>query len=164
MEKIISIATVLFQLFIAFVGLLIIYMVFALLDMTEINFPNAVGFIIFQPLWGILICGLTIIACIILGLPIRLNPKLNKWWSKRPIIIFIGVMIGLLLLLLSLNSHLMQTAKFTIDGKEQTKLIPNSVLVVTGWFLTAFCLLHFYPLAAIKWLIKKIWPGRKVKL
>jgi len=41
-----------------------------------------------------------------------------------------------------------------MDGKEQTKEIPNSILALSGWLLTAFSLLHFYPATIIKWLKK----------
>ena len=125
--------------------------------MTDFDLPTGVGFIIFQPIFGIFLSGLTILACIILGLPIRLIPNIYNWWSKRPYIIFAGIFIGLILVLLSLNSHFTETAKVTIDDEEQTKEIPNSILALTGWALTAFSFLHFYPMTIIKWIKKRIW-------
>lgn len=131
--------------------------------MNDFDVPSGIGFLIFQPAFGIIISGLTIIACTILGLPIRLIPRLHKWWSRKPLIVFVGVFIGLILLLLSLNSHFTETAKINVDGTEQTKEIPNSILVSTGWLLIAFCLLHFYPVPIIKWLKKKIWTKATTK-
>ena len=155
MNKIISLATITFQLFTAFGGLFIIYIIFAVLDMNDFDLPSGIGFLIFQPAYGFIISGLTIVACIILGLPIRLIPRVYNWWSRKPVIIFIGIFIGLILLLLSLNSHFTETAKINVDGVDRTKEIPNSILVSIGWLLTAFCLLHFYPFPIIKWLRKK---------
>ena len=143
--------------FSTFVVLFVIYIIFALLDMTDFDLPTGVGFLIFQPVFGIILSSFTILVCIILGLPIRLIPKLYRWWSNRPYIIFVGVFVGLTLLLLSLNSHFTETAKVTIDDKEQTKEIPNSMLALTGWVVTSFSFLHFYPMTIIKWIKKKIW-------
>src|ERR1700730_10014122 len=125
--------------------------------MNEFDLPSGVGFLIFQPVFGVILSGLTIIACLIIGLPIRLIPELYNWWSKRPLIIFVGVAIGLILLFFSLTSNFTETAKIVIDGEERTKQIPNTILAITGWFLTAFSLLHFYPLTIIKWFKEKIF-------
>jgi hypothetical protein len=155
-KKLISIATIIFQIFIAFVVLFVIYIIFALLDMNDFDFANGVGFLIFQPLYGFIFSALTIAVCITVGLPIRLIPKLFKWWSLKPIIVFVGVIIGLILLIISLNSHFTETTNVTINGEQTVKQIPNITLALTGWFLTAFCLLHFYPLTIIKWFKTKV--------
>jgi hypothetical protein len=36
-----------------------------------------------------------------------------------------------------------------LDEETVTRSMPNSTLAVIGWFLLAFCMLHFYPLALL---------------
>ena len=129
--------------------------------MNDFDLPSGIGFLIFQPVFGIVLSGLTIIACTILGLPIRLSPRLYNWWSERPFIIFIAVTVGLILLIMSL--FFTETINAVSDGEEKTKQIPNISLAVTGWVLTAFSLLHFYPMTIIKWLKKKLWRNATTK-
>jgi hypothetical protein len=155
MKKFISLSTILFQLFITFVALFVIYLIFALLDMDEFDMITEGAFLIFQPIFAIILSTLTIVACIIVGLPIRLLPRVKMWWSSRPIIPFITLTIGIILLLLSLNANLTETRIVTIDGIEREKEIPNYSLSLTGWFMTAFSLLHFYPMTVLKWLKDK---------
>lgn len=157
MRKLISISTVLFQLFITFGVLFVTYIIFALLDMDEFDLITEGAFLIFQPIFGIILSILTIIVCAIVGLPIRLIPKVYSWWSSKPVLVFACVTVGIILMFLSLNGNFTETAQVTIDGEERSKEIPNSYLVVTGWFLTAFSLLHFYPMPLIEWFKNKIW-------
>lgn len=157
MRKLISISTVLFQLFITFGVLFVTYIIFALFDMDEFDLIREGAFLIFQPIFGIILSILTIIVCAIVGLPIRLIPKVYSWWSSKPVLAFACVTIGIILMFLSLNVNFTETAQVTIDGEERSKEIPNSCLVVTGWFLSAFSLLHFYPMPLIKWFKNKVW-------
>ena len=159
MKKLISIFSVLFQFISTLIVLFIIYIILAFLDNLNNNdpdFPNAIGFVIIQPVFGIIFVFLTIFICTIVGLPIRLMPKLFNWWNNRPMIILAGVVSGLLLIVMSLIPYFAETAKIVVDGEEKVKQIPNTNLGITGWFLTAFSLLHFYPLSLIKWIIKKL--------
>ena len=156
MKRIISLVTITFQIVSAFVVLFFIYIIFALLDMNDFDMPAAIGFAIFQPVFGFILCCFTILTCIVLGLPIRFIPRLHNWLSARPLIIVIGVCSGFILLLLSLNSTFTDTTKFQIDGAERTKAIPNFAFASIGWFLTAFSLLHFYPGALVKLIVKRI--------
>jgi hypothetical protein len=66
------------------------------------------------------------------------------------------VTIGLILLVASLNSNFMDTTKIVIDGEEKIKDIPNINLCMTGWFLVAFSLLHFYPMTIVNWIKNKL--------
>jgi hypothetical protein len=81
----------------------------------------------------------------IAGLPVRLNKKLNHWWTTNFYISIIGTVCGLTLLLLALLPNFNETATLIIDGQETLKQIPNTILSCAGWFLTAFSLLHLYP-------------------
>jgi hypothetical protein len=159
LKKLISIFSVLFQFISTLIVLFIIYIILAFLDNLNNNdpdFPNAIGFVIIQPVFGIIFVFLTIFICTIVGLPIRLMPKLFNWWNNRPMIILAGVSFGLLLIVMSLIPYFADTAKIVVDGEEKVKQIPNTTLGITGWFLTAFFMLHFYPLSLIKWIINKL--------
>ena len=150
MRKIISISTILFQLFTTAAVLFVTYIIFALIDLDDFDLITEGAFLISQPVYGILITVLTIIVCTIVGLPIRLKKTINKWWSRKPMLVFAGVVIGFILMSLSLNVNFSATTKVIVDGEERSKEIPNCSLLVTGWFLTAFSLLHFYPMPLIQ--------------
>ena len=154
--------TILFQLFLTFGVLFLIYMVFAILDNDEADMITELGLLTIHPLFAAIFSSITIIACILLGLPIRFNSKLNIWWTDKPFVsISVGI-IGLILLLLSLNQNFTESTKVTINEEEVMKQIPNTTLALTGWFLTGFSLLHFYPLTILIFIKNKF--GRRSKL
>jgi len=142
MKKFVSLPIILYQLFITFTTLFVIYLILALLDMDEFDMITEGAFQIFQPLFAITLSTLTIVACIIVGLPKRLLPKVKRWWSRRPFIPAVTLTIGIILLLLSLNENFKETRSIAIDGIEREKDVPNYALALTGWFVTAFALLH----------------------
>jgi hypothetical protein len=150
MKKFVSFPVILFQLFITFITLFVIYLIFALLDMDEFDMITEGAFLIFQPILAIILSTFTIVACIIVGLPIRLLPKVKMWWSRRPVIPAIALTVGIILLILSLNENFTETRNTVIDGIEKEKQIPNYKLAFTGWFMTAFALLHFYPMTILE--------------
>jgi hypothetical protein len=151
-----SLPIILYQLFITFTTLFVIYLIFALLDMDEFDMITEGAFLIFQPLFAIILSTLTIVACTIVGLPIRLLPKVKGWWSRRPFIPAVTLTIGIILLFLSLNENFRETRNIAIDGIEKEKDVPNYDLALTGWFVTAFALLHFYPMAILECLRDKV--------
>lgn len=150
------ITVVVFQLFLTFVALVSIYLVFALLDTEEIDILNVIAFFIFQPIFGILLSSFTIIICLVAGLPIRLIPRVYNWWIRKPLVSFAGCSAGVILLLASLYPDFTETTEVLINMENRVKQVPNLNLAVAGWFLTAFSLLHFYPMSIINWSKKKI--------
>ena len=155
MKKAVPIVTLLFQVFIAFVVLIIVYIIYALADNDEADMVNALGFILFQPLWGFILSSITIALCLLIGLPIRLMARVKQWWYEKPIIPLLGFVIGLLLLLLAFHAAFTETVQVVIDGEPVEKQVPNLTIAVTGWFITAFSLLHFYPQSIIRFLRRK---------
>lgn len=119
-------------------------MVFAFLD-SDFGLDGLFGLVIFQPIIAIILSGLTIFCCLIVGLPIRLNNKLNYWWTTNFYIAIIGTVFGLTFLSLSLLPTFKETVSYDLDGQPTLKQIPNSILAISGWLLTAFSLLHIYP-------------------
>jgi len=144
MSKIIAILTLIFQFALTFIATFCIYMLFVLLD-NDFGIDGLFGLFIIQPIFGLIFSILTIIICLIIGLPIRLNKKLNHWWTTHFYISIIGTICGLTLLLLALLPNFNETVETIIDGQKTLKQIPNLALLCVGWFLTAFSILHIYP-------------------
>ena len=132
------------QIAMTFIATFCIYMVFALLD-SNFGFDGLFGLVIFQPIMAVILSALTIFVCLILGLPIRLNNKLNYWWTTNFYIPIIGTTIGLTLLFLALLPTFSETVTYELDGEPTLKQIPNSIFSIAGWLLTAFSILHIYP-------------------
>ncbi|HWJ26723.1 MAG TPA: hypothetical protein VNS32_09275 [Flavisolibacter sp.] len=148
MKKLSPIQTLLFQLFVTYAVLLIVYLYYAQFDIDDNN-DNPFAFFLFQPIFGFIVSSITVAACLIVGLPIRLIKRLKQWWYTKPVIPLLGVAIGLVLLLLAFYPACQETWKVVIDGEPTQKQVPNIVLSRTGWFVTAFFLLHFYPQSAL---------------
>ena len=144
MSKTITILTLGIQIALTFIATFCIYMVFALLD-SDFGIDGLFGLVIFQPIIAILLSGLTIFSCLILGLPIRLNSKLNSWWTTNFYVSIIGAFIGLTFLVLALLPTYSETVTYDLDGVPTLKQIPNSTFSYIGWLLTAFSILHSYP-------------------
>jgi hypothetical protein len=109
MSKTIIILTLGLQIALTFIATFCIYMVFALLD-SDFGLDGLFGLVIFQPIIAIILSGLTIFVCLIVGLPIRLYNRLNYWWTTNFYIAIIGTVIGLTLLFLSLLPTFSETA------------------------------------------------------
>jgi len=156
MKKIFSVSRVLFQVFSTGFVLFCIFMFFALLDNNEADTVNMIVLFVIQPVYGLLVIAVTLLICGVAGLPVRLNSKINEWWKARPYISIAGIVAGIVLLLLSLNSHFSMEETVTINEEKVVKEIPNISMAITGWFLTAFSLLHFYPESLLRYAKKKL--------
>jgi hypothetical protein len=144
MSKTLTILTLGLQIALTFVVTFCIYMIFALID-SDFGIDGLFGLFIIQPIFAIILSGLTILVCLIVGLPIRLNRKINYWWTTNFYLSIIGTVIGLTLLLIALYPAFSETVTIDLDGQPTLKQIPNFTLTPVGWFLTAFSLLHIYP-------------------
>ncbi len=160
MDRTLNILTIVFQLAMTFTLTVCIYMIFALLD-SDFGFDGLVGLLIFQPILGALFSFLTILVCLIVGLPIRLIKKVKNWWTANFYISIIGTVCGLTLLFLSLTHYFTETVKIQMDGQETLRQVPNLFLSYSGWFLTAFSTLHLFPPDKLLNWIKKIIPTFK---
>ena len=156
MNKTITLLTLGLQIALTFIATCCIYMVFALLD-SDFGFDGLIGFVIFQPIIAIILSGLTIFVCLIVGLPIRLNNKLNYWWTTNFYVSIIGTIIGLTLLFLALLPTFSETVTYNLNGLPTSKQIPNSTFSYIGWLLTAFSILHTYPPRQLTEKVKSIF-------
>ena len=144
MNNITAKLTFVFQIAFTFIVIFCIYMFFALFD-NEFGIDGLFGLFIIQPIIAIVLSTLTIIVCLLLGLPIRLNKKINHWWTTNFYISIIGIFCGLIILFMALLPNFKETVTIIIDKQETLKQIQNSTLSYIGWFLTAFSFLHFFP-------------------
>jgi len=101
----------------------------------------------------IILIPLTIAICLIVGLPIRLSSKIYNWWLSNSYIAFIGLTLGFIIILLSPNFT--NDIEIVENGIQTYKDFPNETILGTGWFVTAFFLLHFYPIRFIENIIDK---------
>ncbi|WP_136666907.1 hypothetical protein [Flavobacterium sp. H122] len=156
MNKTITILTLGLQITLTFIATFCIYIVFALFD-SDFGIDGLFGLVIFQPIIAIILSSLTIFVCLVVGLPIRLYSKLNYWWTTNFYISFIGTIIGLTFLFLALLPTFRETVTYNLDGQPTLKQIPNSMLFISGWLITAFSLLHIYPPRQLTEKIKTIF-------
>lgn len=156
MSWIITIFTLGLQTAMTFIATFCIYMIFALLD-NDFGIDGLFGFIFIQPIIAIFISGITILVCLVAGLPIRFNKKLNYWWTTNFYISIIGALTGLTLLMLAIVPDLSETVSAEINGQEISTKVPNSTLSITGWLLTAFFTLHIFPPRPLTEKIKTIF-------
>lgn len=158
MNRKFNILTIVFQLVSTFILTLGVYLIYALLD-SDFGFDGLVGLLIFQPLLGTVISILTIFVCLIVGLPIRLDKRINKWWADNFYIPIIGTGCGLIFLFLATLPYFTETVSTDINGQQTFKQIPNSFLSYTGWVLTAFMTLHIFPPDnLVNWIKKMVLP------
>lgn len=141
----ITIPSLFLQVPLTFAVLLPLYMGFAISDIQELDFISFTGLIILQPVFGLILSTITILICLIIGLPIRLNNRLKTWWTNHSNLPIIGMCVSILLICFSFLPSLKTSTVATIDGSEKIIFIPNLVLIISGWSLMAFSIMHYFP-------------------
>ncbi len=134
----------LYQYILTSIVLFAIYMISAFFE-TEIGFEGWFGLLFFQPILAIIFTIFTIIVCFIIGLPIRLSDKINRFWKSNSFISIIGIFIGIGCVMLSYQNNFSSLVEVENEGgfpdkREQA----NLYLAIPGWFLTGFMALHCY--------------------
>src|SRR4051812_34045839 len=89
------------QMAFAFTLTFIIYMVLAIAQDFEGGFDHIVGLTVIQPIMGAIICGLTILGCLLVGLPIRVVRAINNWWTNHFLLGLVCIILGIILLIIS---------------------------------------------------------------
>jgi hypothetical protein len=130
------------------------FMFFALYDYKG-GFDNFIGLTVFQPIWATIFSIVTIIICFIFGLPIRLNKTINSWWTHKWFIPIILLPIGLIMVFISFTPAFLEQVTTRMEGLDRTDTVPNRLLSISGWFLTAFAALHIYLPARLKSILEK---------
>ncbi len=130
-----------------------IYLFYGPPDYVEMETINVVFYVFIAA--PILITG-TILISFLVGTPLRANQALFNWWYKRPFISLSGILVGIFLCRLSGNQTLMQQFGHPLTVDEQGNIISNFYLLCTGWFITAFSIIHTYFSSVIQF-IKGEW-------
>jgi hypothetical protein len=120
--------------------LFVIYLFYLLPEDLELEFINEILYLIIIPV--IFISG-SILLCLLLGLPIRLIPKVKQWWYSKRYLGLAGLLLGLLLIVLSSTVCVHQYQALNKNGNCGSHNIPNYYLLITGWFVLSFFLCHF---------------------
>ena len=130
---------------VTFAVLLAVYLVFSIDDQDDFSFMSMMAAMVFQPVMGITLVLITILAAFILGLPLRLHKGLYKWWTNHQYIPMAGSIIAGCMLIASLIPALKENVSVEIDGEQVVKKVPHMMLSAGGWYLLAFSLMHFFP-------------------
>jgi hypothetical protein len=94
---------------------------------------------------------ITIMICVVIGLPLRLIPSVRNWWLSKPLLPLVILALGILLLFLSINPNFQITGIVDENGRMLVRHYSNVYISLTGWFLTAFILLHLYPAVTVEY-------------
>ncbi|WP_460556422.1 hypothetical protein [Ferruginibacter profundus] len=120
----------------------------------EVDLINEIIYLLVLPF--LLISG-TIAGSFLLGMPIRLIPKLFNWWYRHPVMPLLLLTAGIGCCFLSVQPQFIVTEIVARGAGFITQKIPESTLLITGWFVTAFAITHLYPeplFTAIKKLLR----------
>ncbi len=143
-----SMIIIFIQVISAFLLALFIYRMCSLAEYI-INVDGRSEIHIFKSALSIRISTWTIIVCLIVGLPFRLNNQLYKWWTKHYYIPIIGLLLGISLLIFSW-SYFKGPVHFTPYRQDIIKVLPNFLMLSVGWFLTLFMTLHIHPSGKVR--------------
>jgi hypothetical protein len=109
-------------------------------------------------LFACVLAFLAISAVSILGIPLRLIPRLYRWWRAHGWVAFALVAVGLVLIALAvrLASHGITFDEF---GSPHDSYFPQPVLLAIGAFALSFGVVHVWPLRLGR---KPVEPARPV--
>ena len=141
-RSIVSGLSLILQCTIAFIAGFGTYTFFALID-SDWGFDGMIGLLI-SLMIGAVLTALSILVCLLIGLPIRLHRTIRTFWLKNTWISIVIFMIGIFLQVFSLlpsNRDLV-----VIDGElgPIEHSIPDPTFAITGWFMMLFGILHTY--------------------
>lgn len=97
---------------------------------------------------GLIVAAWTMVsmaAVVLIGLPIRLIPKVRRWWIENGEIGVSGIILGCVAIVASyIRGH---AKEGTAHGMEHTAWIPDFPCLLAGWFAMSFFLTHvWFPL------------------
>ncbi len=145
MKKITPFGPLKFQLTVTVIMICAGYLWYTLTNIEEPDLVNIVSYLFIEPLYGLVISVLTVASCFAAGLPIRLNTKLFRWWTSRPVIQVMAIVLGVSLIAVSFLPFLKEPAEVIIMNEKEILRVPNHYILYAGWWVSAFSLVHFYP-------------------
>jgi len=99
---------------------------------------------------------LTILICSILAVPFWFSPKLKSWWRSKPLLQISILSLGIILLLLSLNSYFRITENEPTNRDMAPISFANELISLPGWLLVAISILTIDISGITKKLLKMI--------
>jgi hypothetical protein len=136
-----SVVSILRRTGVTVIVLSIIYIFLGPPSYVELEMINELFYLIVLP--AVLISG-TIFLSFLIGTPIRIIPSLFNWWYNRPYLVLIFLITGVIICLLSIQTHFMESRIIILNEGEEIEYTPNFKLLSIGWFITSFSLTHFY--------------------
>ena len=88
--------------------------------------------------------ALTIAAVLVLGLPLRLIGRALSWWRAKVWMPIAGALVGVAAIILSFSPALVVKSIVVIESIDYTAVTPAWPLLITGWGILAFCVVHFW--------------------
>ena len=98
---------------------------------------------IFQPIMGCIFSAIAVVVLLLVGLPIRVVPALNRIWKKYWwfSLILVGIAVGMMIF-----SWLPEYRAKVFDPELKHEVDSfNPRLSIGGWCVLLFAVLHFYP-------------------
>lgn len=99
---------------------------------------------------------ITIMLCLIAGIPFQYIPVIRKWWLSKPVLQISLFTIGVIILFLSLFEAFRITREYVRGDAFVIKFVANEWLSLPGWFLTAFCIININPSVILEYFQKKL--------
>jgi len=84
--------------------------------------------------------ALTLAVSALPGLPLRLAPRIRRWWARHWWIGVVGTLAGLALIGFSYLFHHLDTG--VMDGEYYAEQVPDGWLLLAGWLTVAFFASH----------------------
>jgi hypothetical protein len=151
MKRVLSIPPILFQVFITFLTLYIIFILFFVSKTNEkAGVVEGLGFENSRTFYALMTITFTIVICLLIELPIRIVSTVHTWWTHRPIINILAFLCGLSMIFLYSNSFFSHETTHTSLGVATSFELADPHIILTGWFLVGFSLLHLYPISCCK--------------
>ena len=153
-----SVAAFIFQIFISTVFLFFAFFYFDPINALDQE-AETINFLVFGIVVQLKFLSLTILACILVGLPLRIIPRMQFWWLSRFFLQLLVLGTGIAILVLSKLDGLRVVETVIQNGEMVVKDYSDLKVSLSGWFLTAFALLHFNPSNIAEYFSNKLVGG-----
>lgn len=90
--------------------------------------------------WSAVFAVVTTVAVLVVGLPLRLVPRLRSWWRGNGEYTLLGALLGTLLIASSFLAGHSETV--SMDGVDLPVFQPQGVPLLVGWIVLAFACAH----------------------
>lgn len=89
-----------------------------------------------------MLAAVTLVVVILLGLPLRLIPRVHDWWASHWWLPLVGLFVGAMLVALSWPFGSVYTG--STNGFDFEQYQPHGGTLLAGWFVFAFCVVNLW--------------------